>query len=567
MPHETPLIATIVAGLGLAFLFAFIAHRLRMPLVAGYLMAGVAIGPHTPGFIADPKAATELAEIGVILLMFGVGLHFSLKDLWSVRAIAVPGALLGITAGTALGFALAGFMGWPTGGGVVFGLALSVASTVVLLRALQGRRLLDTERGKIAVGWLVVEDVVMVLALVVLPAVSVLLGGKAPPSLSPGAGAMDILAALGLTIVKLAAFLAVMLVAGRRLVPWLLHHVAYTGSRELFRLAVFSIALGVAYGAAKLFGVSFALGAFLAGMILSESTLSQQAANESLPLRDAFAVLFFVSVGMLFEPMILVRETWPVLATVLIIVLGKPLAAMGAVLAFGYPLSTALTIAASLAQIGEFSFILAALGLDLGLLTGQGRDLILAGAILSILVNPLFFLALDRMRPWLERREKSGSAEPARPPEAAELPVTSLAGHTILVGFGSVGSRVVEALHAPAGPLFVVDDNEDHVAELRARGIEAVAGNATAVLKAGNPGRAKAMLIAIADSFEAGQTVAQARAASSSLRIIARAHSQAEAEHLRQYGADIVVLAEEEIAEAMVKCLRLAAIEDVSRLT
>ena len=412
MPHETPLIATIVIGLVLAFIFGAIANRLRIPPLVGYLVAGVLAGSHTPGFVADQDLAAELAEIGVILLMFGVGLHFSLKDLLSVRAIAIPGAIVQIVAATLLGAGLAWILGWNMQAGLVFGLALSVASTVVLLRAMQERRLIETERGRIAVGWLIVEDLAMVLALVLLPAIAGAIngGGTADGAIHAASDPIASYFNLGiggvitLTFGKVAAFVAVMLIVGRRVIPWTLHAIAHTGSRELFRLAVLAIALGVAFGASKLFGVSLALGAFFAGMIMSESELSHRAAEESLPLRDAFAVLFFVSVGMLFDPMTIVNDPLPLLATLAIIVIGKSLAAFFIVLAFGYPTGTALIISASLAQIGEFSFILAELGVGLGMLPEEGRDLILGGAILSILLNPLVFAGVSYLKPRLEKR-------------------------------------------------------------------------------------------------------------------------------------------------------------------
>ncbi|MBA4334283.1 MAG: sodium:proton antiporter, partial [Methylobacterium sp.] len=396
--HHGPLIAILVAGLGLAFVFGALAHKLRISPLVGYLVAGVAVGPFTPGFVADQNLANELAEIGVILLMFGVGLHFSLKDLLSVKAIAVPGAIVQIGTATLLGMGLGLLMGWGWVAGLVFGLALSVASTVVLLRALQERRLVQSEKGKIAVGWLIVEDLAMVLALVMIPAVADAVRGAQPGIPSPLSGQFDLglWGVLGFTLMKVVAFIAFMLVVGRRVIPWILHWVAHTGSRELFRLAVLAVALGVAFIAASLFGVSFALGAFFAGMILSESPLSQRAAEESLPLRDAFAVLFFVSVGMLFDPAILLRAPGPLLATLAIILVGKSLAAWLIVRAFGKSNGVALTISASLAQIGEFSFILAGLGVSLALLPPQGRDLILAGAILSILLNPVLFALVDR---------------------------------------------------------------------------------------------------------------------------------------------------------------------------
>ncbi|MGX9573395.1 YbaL family putative K(+) efflux transporter [Mesorhizobium sp. f-mel] len=577
MPHDTPLIATIVAGLGLAFVFGALANRFRIPPLVGYLIAGVLVGPNTPGFVADAGLANELAEIGVILLMFGVGLHFSLKDLLSVRAIAVPGAIVQIGFATALGAALAWMLGWSMGAGLVFGLALSVASTVVLLRALQERRLIETERGRIAVGWLIVEDLAMVLALVLLPALAGVLGGQQQgethSSLLSLPASYGIWSVVGITLAKVAAFVVVMLVVGRRVIPWILHYVAHTGSRELFRLAVLAIALGVAFGAAKLFGVSLALGAFFAGMIMSESALSHRAAEESLPLRDAFSVLFFVSVGMLFDPFSLISNGWPILATLAIIVIGKSLAAFAIVVAFRYPIATALMISASLAQIGEFSFILAELGVGLKLLPEQGRDLILAGAILSIVLNPLMFLAVDSMKPWLERRAgKTASLDEAKPIGPAtepgqlasvEAPVkedgppprTALTGHSILVGYGRVGSLVGASLKKAALPFLVIEDADKTLAKLRDDGIETVSGNAanSEVFAASNPEGAKRLILAIPNAFEAGQIVLRARAANPKINVIARAHSDAEVEHLKGLGADTVIMGEREIARGIVE--------------
>ncbi|RWN32809.1 MAG: Kef family K(+) transporter [Mesorhizobium sp.] len=579
MPHDTPLIATIVAGLGLAFIFGALANRFRIPPLVGYLVAGVLVGPNTPGFVADAGLANELAEIGVILLMFGVGLHFSLKDLLSVRAIAVPGAVVQIGFATALGAGLSWMLGWSMGAGLVFGLALSVASTVVLLRALQERRMIETERGRIAVGWLIVEDLAMVLALVLLPALAGVLGGQEQTD-AHASGLLSLPASygiwgvVGITLAKVAAFVVVMLVVGRRVIPWILHYVAHTGSRELFRLAVLAIALGVAFGAAKLFGVSLALGAFFAGMIMSESELSHRAAEESLPLRDAFSVLFFVSVGMLFDPFSLISNGWPILATLAIIVIGKSLAAFVIVVAFGYPLATALMISASLAQIGEFSFILAELGVGLKLLPEQGRDLILAGAILSIVLNPLMFLAIDWMKPWLERR----AARTAPPVEAKPVgpatepgqvasvaatakredgppPKTALTGHAILIGYGRVGGLVGSALKDAALPFLVIEDADKTLARLKADSIETVAGNAAnaEVFAAANPERASRLILAIPNAFEAGQIVLRARAANPGINVIARAHSDAEVEHLKGLGADTVIMGEREIARGIVE--------------
>jgi len=403
MHHATPLISTIVGGIVLAFILGAIANKFRLPPLIGYLCAGIVVGPHTPGYTADQALAPELAELGVILLMFGVGLHFSVKDLMAVKKIAIPGAIVQIAIATALGMLLAWGFDWSWGQGLVFGLALSVASTVVLLRALQERNLLDTQQGRIAVGWLVVEDLAMVLTLVLLPATAGLLGGG-PDAGAAAPGTVDVLIKVLATLGKVVAFVAVMLVIGRRFIPWMLERIVWTGSRELFRLGVLATALGVAFGAYTLFGVSFALGAFFAGMVLAESEFSHRAAEESLPLRDAFAVLFFVSVGMLFDPMVLVDDPWGVLATLLIIVLGKSVAALGIVRVFGHDNRVGMTIAASLAQIGEFSFILASLGVYLKILPERGQALILAGALLSILLNPVLFHLLDRYSARLDRR-------------------------------------------------------------------------------------------------------------------------------------------------------------------
>ena len=559
MPHHTPLIATIVGGLVLAFLLGAVATRLRVSPLVGYLMAGVAVGPFTPGFVADQALANELAELGVILLMFGVGMHFSLKDLLSVKAIAIPGAVAQIAVATLLGMGLAWGLGWGIGAGLVFGLALSVASTVVLLRALQERRMVESERGRIAVGWLIVEDLAMVLTLVMLPALAGVLknanAGGAVGDASAGSASMsDIMLAMGITLGKVAAFVALMLVVGRRAIPMLLHYIAHTGSRELFRLAVLAIALGVAFGAAALFGVSFALGAFFAGMVLAESELSHRAAEESLPLRDAFAVLFFVSVGMLFDPGILLRDPLPVLATVFIIVIGKSLAAALIVRAFRHPMGTALTISASLAQIGEFSFILAALGVSLGLLPAEGRDLIVTGAILSILVNPLVFHGSDRLAKWLDQaKPDAAAAQPDEQPE--EIPVTELTGHAVLVGYGRVGSLVAQGLQNESLPLLVVEERPKLAEAARKDGFETLLGNAASapLIAAANMAEAHWLFVAIPNAFEAGQIVEQARKNAPDLKIVARVHEDAEVDYLRQRGADLVVMGEREIARGMLE--------------
>ena len=545
MPHNTPLISTIVVALALAWAFGSLAHRLKIPPLVGYLLAGIAIGPFTPGFIADQPLANELAEIGVILLMFGVGLHFSLDDLLSVKTIAIPGAVVQIAFATALGMSFAWWLGWTVGAGIVFGLALSVASTVVLLRAMQERRLIETERGRIAVGWLIVEDLAMVLALVLLPALAPVFKGE-------GASLWALAWPVVITLGKVAAFVAVMLIVGKRVIPWVLHAMAHTGSRELFRLSVLVIALGAAYWSAELFGVSFALGAFFAGMILSESELSQRAAQETLPLRDAFAVLFFASVGMLFNPSIVVTAPISLIVTILIIVIGKSLAAFVIVRLFGHSNSTALTISASLAQIGEFSFILASLGVGLALLPKEGSDLILAGAIFSILINPLLFAVLD----WYLAKPPAAGAQSGGDAETASreaIPPTRLSDHVVLVGHGRVGSVISPALAAARMPFLVIETEPAAIEKLKAEGVETIGGNAADpdVIAAANLAHARCLLVSVPDAFEGGQVVEQARRISPNLRILARSHSEEETQHLMRHGATLVVMGEHEIARAM----------------
>jgi CPA2 family monovalent cation:H+ antiporter-2 len=565
---QHPLIATVALGLVLAFIFGAAAQRLRVSPLVGYLIAGIVVGPYTPGFIADQAMASALAEIGVILLMFGVGLHFSLNSLLAVKNIALPGAIAQMSVATLLGMGLARLSGWPIEAGFIFGLALAVPSTVVMTRTLQDRRLLETNRGRIAVGWLVVEDLIMVLVLVLIPPLTELMSNAAgvdTSEISPWQR-RDILTTFAITFGQVAAFIAVMLVVGRRVIPWILHYVAHTGSRELFRLSVLAIALGVAYGAAELFDVSFALGAFFAGMILSESALSQRAAQEALPLRDAFAVLFFVSVGMLFDPMILVSHPVAVAATILIIVVGKSAVGYGIVRLFRHPNSTALLISASRAQIGEFSFILAGLGVGLAVLPETGRDLILAGAIISILLNPLAFAVLDRLSPHGEVAKPEAAAEPAPapPPSREPIPRTSLTDHVVLVGYGRVG-RVVGAAFAQASvPLLVIESDAAVVARLNAQRIKTITGNGAdpEVVGAANFAAARCLVVAIPDAFEAGQAVEQARAANGALRIIARAHSEEEIAHLQKHGASIVIMGEHLIANAMIAEARSTGIFD-----
>lgn len=581
MAHGDTLITTIAAALVLAFVFGALAHRLRLPPLVGYLVAGVMVGPYTPGFVADQALAPQLAEIGVVLLMFGVGLSFSARDLVAVRGIAVPAALVQMALGGAFGWALGVALGWPWGGSLVFGMAISVASTVVMLKWLQDRHLVESGLGKIAIGWLIVEDIVMVLALVLIPAaVSLAEGGEAArsPLMREAARWLGWQPGLGLialvTVAKIAVFIALMLVVGRRLVPALLHRVVHGGSRELFRLAVLATALGIAFGAAKLFGVSLALGAFFAGVVLAESPLSVRAAQESLPLRDAFAVLFFVSVGMLFDPASLIADPLPVAATVAIIVLLRPVIAFWLVRGFGHPVATAVTLAGARAQIGEFSFILAELGLGLGLLPAAAQDLIIGGALISIVLNPFIVRLGERMAPALERRlarepeaapeaAEAAAEATAEPPAAAEPVASAQTGHTVLIGFGRVGEAIAEALERAGTAYLVLEAGDAAVAGLRDRGVEAFAGNAAdpKVLGLANLGEAKVLVMAIPDAFEAGQIAEQARRANPELRIMGRAHSRAEARHLAGCGADLVILAEREVARGMTERLGLRAAE------
>ena len=549
MHHDTALINMIAIGLGLAFVLGALANKLRLSPLVGYLVAGVIVGPFTPGFVADQALANQLAEIGVMLLMFGVGLHFSLKDLMAVKAIAIPGAIGQILVATLLGWGVATLMGWPVLHGVIFGFSLATASTVVLLRAMEERRLLETTRGKIAVGWLIVEDLACVLALVMMPVIADVFGPEANgKELSVG----GLLASIGWTFVQLGLFVAVMLVVGRRVIPWVLEKVAGTGSRELFTLCVLAIALGVAFGAAALFGVSFALGAFFAGMMLNESELSHKAAHDSLPLRDAFAVLFFVSVGMLFNPMIIVEHPWQVLATVLIIMFGKSAAAFFIVRAFGHSKSTALTISASLAQIGEFAFIIAGLGVALKILPPTGQSLVLAGALVSIMLNPVVFGLLDR---WQARHKETTPVPEV--PEIPPGPSLDLQDHAIVVGYGRVGSELAQVLRDRGVPVLVIDDNREHVERAHAAGIPGIRGSAASdkVLAEAHPERATIAVLAIPQPLESGEVLAKLRAINPNLTLLARAHSDAEVKHLLDHGADGTVMAERELAYSLAEMI------------
>ena len=548
MHHNVELITTISVALGLALVLGFAAVRLRMPALLGYMIAGVLIGPATPGFVADVELSQQLAEIGVILLMFGVGLHFSLSDLMAVRRIAIFGALAQILVATLLGASVARWWGWEPGASVVFGLALSVASTVVLLRGLESRGLLDTLNGRIAVGWLIVEDLVMVFALVVLPALAGWLGGTG------GESSGGLLVTFALTLGKVGIFIALMLLGGGRFFPWLLWQVARTGSRELFTLGVIAIAMGIAYFSSVIFGVSFALGAFFAGMVLRESALSHRAAEESLPLRDAFAVLFFVAVGMLFDPAMLLQQPARVMTVVAIIMFGKTIAAFLLVLLFRYPLNTALTVSASLAQIGEFSFILAALGMSLGLLPQEGQNLIVAGALISIALNPLLFNLIEPLQRWIRGHSRLARAMERPTDPLAELPMStdlrSLTGHALIVGYGDLGSRIGTLLRQTGMSIVVADTHRERVETLRAEGVPAVCGDAAdeEVLIQAHVARARMLIVTLPDTLRTRKMMETAKLLRPEISILVCAESEETERLLLGEGATAVFVGERELA-------------------
>ncbi|HEY9202375.1 MAG TPA: YbaL family putative K(+) efflux transporter [Gammaproteobacteria bacterium] len=558
MVHNITLITTIAASLGLALIMGLIASRLKLPALVGYLLAGILLGPSTPGFVADAALSAQLAEIGVILLMFGVGLHFAFDELMRVRRIALPGALVQITVATALGMGLAFLWGWELGASLVFGLALSVASTVVLLRALEQRGQLQSVNGRIAVGWLIVEDLVMVLVLVLLPPLAGILGGSLMAA-NETSSVSDMSLVLLITLGKVSLFIAIMLLLGKRFLPWLLSYVANTGSRELFTLTVIAAAMGIAYGSAELFGASFALGAFFAGMMMRESALSHRAAEESLPLRDAFSVLFFVSVGMLFDPAVLLEQPLQVLAVVAIIMLGKSLAAFLLILAFRYPLNTALTVSASLAQIGEFSFILVGMGAALDLLPQQGVNLVLAAALISISLNHLLFQAIEPLQVWI--RARSSLARRLERPDdpLAELPMSvassELSGHIVLVGYGSVGQLIARSL-AEQGKTFVVaEQNRELVEQLRAQGFHAVAGDASepAVLIQAHIARARSLIITTPDALRVRRMLETAKMLNPPVQTVVRSYSEEEDTLLQKDMDALVLRGEQALAQTMLQ--------------
>ena len=556
MHTSMPLIVTLAAAFGLALVLGFMAVRLRLPALVGYLLAGVLIGPHTPGFVADVALATQLAEVGVMLLMFGVGLHFSLDDLMAVRGVAVPGAVVQMAVATALGAALALWWGWSLPAALVFGVALSVASTVVLLRALEARGALQSANGRIAVGWLVVEDLAMVLVLVLLPVLVGLAGSGSGVAAEAGRSLWTTLAQ---TLLAIGAFVALMLLGGRRVLPWLLWQISRTGSRELFTLCVVAVAVGIAYGAAALFGVSVALGAFFAGLVLRESEFSQRAAEESLPFRDAFAVLFFVSVGMLFDPAVLLEMPAQVLAVTLIVMVGKSLAATALVLALRYPLNTALTVSASLAQIGEFSFILVALGASLGVLPPQAQSLVVAGALLSIALNPLLFSAVEPLRRWVLQKSALARRLEAREEPLAALPLSTderfLAHQVVLVGYGLVGRHIACGLAERGVPTVVVERERERVEALRAEGRPAVLGDASdpVTLVQAHVAGAELLVVTATDSTEVRRMIEIARRLNPAIPIVVRAPGEEEARVLREAGAGSAVHPREALARVLLQ--------------
>ncbi|TCB67708.1 cation:proton antiporter [Acinetobacter sp. ANC 4178] len=554
MPHNVDLIILLAFGFGLALIFGYLAARLRLPPLIGYLVAGIILSPNTPGIVADIQLANQLAELGVMFLMFGVGMHFSLNDLLQVRRIALPGAILQIAVATLLGLGVSMLWGWSFGSALVFGLSLSCASTVVLLKALGDRGLLNSVNGKIAVGWLLVEDLVMVLVLVLLPATAVLLGGE---SITTHGGNDNIWLTLGLTLLKVAGFIAFMLIVGKRLVPMIMQVVARLGSRELFTLTVVAAAVSIAFGAYKVFGVSMALGAFFAGMVVKESDFSHRAEEETLPLREIFSILFFVSVGMLFDPRILWEQPEHVLAVVAIIMIGKTIAAMALVLFFRYPINTALTVGASLAQIGEFSFILATLGLSLKLLSLEGQNLILAGALISITLNSFIFSAIEPIQNWIRERsslarllERSGDPLAMLPDEVSQ---DYLRDQVVIVGHGEVGRRITKTLMAEDIKVVIAEENREIVENLREKGIAAVSGVATepGVLIQAHIQHARLLVLSPMDIIDIHKIVDIAKTLNPQIQVLICAESKQEADVIRRENIGDVYFAKEEMAKNM----------------
>lgn len=555
LTHSLPLITTIAVGFVMALILGLLAERSKVPAIVGYLVAGIIIGPATPGFVADPHIASQLSEIGIMLLMFGVGLHFSPSDLLAVKRIAMTGALVQMTVTTAVGFLVSRLWGWSVASSLIFGLCLACASTVVMLKSLEARDELDSMSGRIAVGWLVVQDLVTIFALVMLPAFAEML---APASAQPLA-AISVWKEVGKTLLQVSAFVAVMLIVGKRVLPYLLWQVAQTGSRELFTLAVITTAIGIAYGASELFNVSFAIGAFFAGTVMRESEFSHRAAEQTLPLRDAFSVLFFVSIGMLVEPAIIYEQPLRVMIVVMIVVVINFLAAVAVILLSRYPLRLAFSIGVSLAQIGEFSIILSGLGVTLGLLNKDGMTLILSGVLLSIALNSFLFKLIEPSLGWLLKHFSLVRKLNARLDQTATLPVSTtdkyLEGQVVLVGYGRVGRRIAQALDEQGIPYVIAEQNRELVEDLRTKGIPAVSGNAgePAVLIQAHIAEAAMLVIATPDTIQVKQMVDTARTLNPGIEVVIRTHTEEESQLLSQDGMGTIFFGEEELAKGMTR--------------
>ena len=559
MHSETGLIASITIALAVAFCGGFIATKLRLPAVVGYLLSGIAIGPYTPGFVGDVEAATQLADLGIILLMFGVGIHFSLSDLLAVRRIVIVGALCQILIAGGMGFGLAQIWGLSTAAGLVLGLSLSIASTVVVLHFLEEHNLLDTTHGRISVGWLIVEDLFTVLALVLLPTVVLVLDIGASAESSEAPSGSDVVVTIAITLGKVALFATTMYYAGSKIVPWLLVQVAYTGSRELFTLSVLALALGIALVSSNVFGVSIALGAFLAGLVVSESDISHHAAANALPFRDAFAVLFFASVGMLFDPYFILSYPVHTALALGIVVLVRPLIAGLVLSLMGYPVRTTLTVAAGRAQIGEFSFIMIGLGSSLGVFPDEGGQLVLTVALLSITFQPFIFRLADPLESWLRGHPSILGIVERAPEKLDELPPStsrsSLRGHAVLCGYGRVGSLIADALSRRGFTYVVVDQDRRLVEDLRRVGMPVVYGNAAnrVLLDNLNLRQARVLVVAIPDPIETRLVVDYARETNPGLDIVVRTPTVVERQFLQARGVNEAVVGEVELALEMTR--------------
>ena len=559
MDHNITVITTIAAAFIAALCLGFLAEKIKVPALVGYLVAGIVIGPGTPGYIADTNIAAQLSEIGIMLLMFGVGLHFSPSELLSVKRVAVPGALIQRAVTTSVGAGIAWFWGWGLAPSVIFGLCLACASTVVLLKSLEVRGELDSMGGRIAVGWLVVQDLVTVLALVLLPPFAAIIGGTKATTAAVSTGSTSLWLTVGHTLLLVGAFVALMFIVGKRLLPWLLWQVAKTGSRELFTLAVVTTAIGIALGAASFFNVSFALGAFVAGSVMRESEFSHRAAEETLPLRDAFSVLFFVSIGMMVDPAVFLNQPGQILVVVMVVMFVNFASAAAIVIANRYPLSTALSIGASLGQIGEFSIILAGLALSLGVIDSEVMNLVLAGVLLSITFNTLLFKSVEPLRRWVLSRSAFARKLDQRQDPTAALPMSTdrkyLEGQLVLVGYGRVGKRIGEALTERGIPYVIIEQSRERVEALREEGFAAVSGNAgdPVVLIQSHIAKAAMLVIATPDTVHVRNMVETARLLNPGIEIIVRTHSEDESELLAADGFGKIFFGEEELAKGMVR--------------